>query len=256
MDLAKIRKKSLDMLKEFGDSYFTIHSPAATPTSSASQPVQSAPDPAGDMAFIRNESAVSSGAVPSPAGRPFAPPCFEQSDQTTPLAAILAGRKAAGCVELSDQADETTGEPDVDSYLEYLSFRVSDEIYGINIMEIKEIIKPREVTEVPHAPEFVAGIISLRGTIIPVIDLRARLGLAHCETSGKERIIVIKYGNSYSGLLADEVIKVVQIPLDSVEAAPAVLEGINRDFIRGLGRSQGRLIILLNLDNIADIDLQ
>jgi purine-binding chemotaxis protein CheW len=122
-------------------------------------------------------------------------------------------------------------------------------------MDIKEIIKPREVTEVPRAPIFVSGVLSLRGTIIPVIDMRVRLGLGREKTTGKERIIVIKNNNSFSGLLVDEVIQVVQIPLDAVEVAPTVLDGIDRDFVSGLGRSGGRLIILLNLENIADINL-
>jgi purine-binding chemotaxis protein CheW len=139
--------------------------------------------------------------------------------------------------------------------LEFLSFRVSDEIYGINIMDIKEIIKPREVTEVPRAPVFVSGVLSLRGTIIPIIDMRVRLGLAREEHTGKERIIVIKNNNSFSGLLVDEVIHVVQVPEDAVEAAPTVLDGIDRDFVSGLGRSDGRLMIILNLENIADINL-
>jgi purine-binding chemotaxis protein CheW len=122
-------------------------------------------------------------------------------------------------------------------------------------MEIKEIIIPREVTEVPRAPHFVSGVLSLRGTIIPIIDMRLRLGLSHDETLNKERVIVIRNNDSFSGLLVDEVIKVVQIQQDAIEAPPAVLEGIDRDFVSGLGHSEGRLIIVLNLENIADINL-
>jgi purine-binding chemotaxis protein CheW len=85
--------------------------------------------------------------------------------------------------------------------------------------------------------------------------MRIRLGLERNELTGKERIVVIKNNNSFSGLLVDEVIQVVQVQLDAVEAAPAVLEGIDRDFVSGLGRSEGRLIIIINLENIADINL-
>ncbi|MBW4053905.1 MAG: chemotaxis protein CheW [Proteobacteria bacterium] len=173
----------------------------------------------------------------------------------SPLEAILAGRTAAGCDQDSVRTDEATSLAADESSLEFLCFRVSDEIYGINIMDIKEIIKPREVTEVPHAPSFVSGVLSLRGVIIPIIDIRVRLGLAHEVTTGKERIIVIKNNTSFSGLLVDEVTQVVQVRPDTVEAAPAVLDGIDRDFVSGLGRSDGQLIIILNLENIADINL-
>ena len=177
------------------------------------------------------------------------------SQYNTPLEAILAGRIAAGCADESVLAGDFTIGNVEDSCQEFLCFRVSDEIYGVNIMDIKEIIRPREVTEVPRAPAFVSGVLSLRGTIIPIIDMRVRLGLARKEPSGKERIVVIKNYSSFSGLLVDEVIKVLSVPLDAVEAAPAVLDGIDRDFISGLGRSGGRLIIILNLENIADINL-
>lgn len=171
-----------------------------------------------------------------------------------PIEAILAGRAAAGCSEeKSDEEDSSRA--DLEASLEYLCFRVSDEIYGINIMDIKEITKPREVTEIPRAPEFVSGIISLRGTIIPIIDMRTRLGLLRENITGKERIVVIKNNQSFSGLLVDEVIQVVRIGKDSMEPAPSVLEGIDRDFVNGIGRSAGRLIIILNLESIADIHL-
>ena len=79
-----------------------------------------------------------------------------------------------------------------EEFQEFLCFRVSAETYAINIMAIKEIIKPREVTEVPRAPAFVSGVLSLRGIIIPVFNMRLRLGLPGVEKSAKERIIVLK----------------------------------------------------------------
>jgi purine-binding chemotaxis protein CheW len=175
--------------------------------------------------------------------------------QKDPLAAILAGRAVAGCDEShSDALDEQEGGA-TDSYRKYLCFRVADEVYGIDIMEIKELIKPREVTEVPRTPAFVSGVISLRGVIIPIIDMRQRLGLARESVTGRERVIVVRHTDSFSGLLVDEIIQVVRIDEESVEPAPTVLDGIDRDFVTGIGRADSRMIILLNIGNITDIDL-
>jgi purine-binding chemotaxis protein CheW len=252
MDLAKIRKKSLQTLKELGDARLAA-------SSFSPEPVKNTPE---TVPAAAEESLLQTEQYSSPvASTASAPPLIaailpERVAATyTPLEAILASRSAAGCDDESILADDATSEIVAESCLEFLCFRVSDETYGINIMDIKEIIKPREVTEVPRAPVFVSGVLSLRGTIIPVIDMRVRLGLACEEPTGKERIIVIKNNNSFSGLLVDEVIQVVQVQPDAVEAAPTVLDGIDREFISGLGRSDGRLIIILNLENIADINM-
>lgn len=168
-----------------------------------------------------------------------------------PVQRILAGREAAGCHQ-----EQLAGQQQISKeYDEYLCFRLADEIYGVSIMQLKEIIKPREVTEMPRAPEFISGIISLRGVIIPILDMLIRLGLKRTALTGKERIVVVKHGDSFSGLLVDEVLNVARITKDNLEAVPAVLEGIDRDFVRGIGRSENRMIILLNLENIANIDL-
>lgn len=255
MDLAKIRKKSLQSLIEPDSTY--VATPCSSPELITVVPEKTsvtAVSPEIDF-FQKNSFA------PPVASMTTAPQSASVIHQEgfavscSPLDAILAGRSAAGCDDESILADDVTTEIVAESCLEFLCFRVSNEIYGINIMDIKEIIKPREVTEIPRAPVFVSGVLSLRGTIIPIIDMRLRLGLSQEESTGKERIVVIKKNNSFSGLLVDEVTQVVKVPLDAVEAAPAVLDGIDRDFISGLGRSDGRFIIIVNLENIADINL-
>lgn len=255
MDLAKIRKKSLQMVKELGDAHFSSPTSTAAPIKFLLEtvPVDHASAEADFFQSVPDSAPVTAATAES---RMFSAPLPEHVPAPrSPLEAILAGRKAAGCDEESISPDDSAREIIAEFRLEFLCFRVSDEIYGINIMDIKEIITPREVTEVPHTPLFVSGILSLRGTIIPIINLRVRLGLACKEPTGKERIIVIRNNNTVSGLLVDEVIKVIQVQPDAVEAAPAVLDGIDRDFISGLGRSEGRLIIILNLEKIADINL-
>jgi purine-binding chemotaxis protein CheW len=255
MDLAKIRKKSLQTIDESGNS--SLYASACSPECiiNSLQEVSSA-SLLTDIESFQNDS--TSLAVSAKAAVPFYESTMLQSfaePRRSPLEAILAGRTAAGCDDESIVEYEVIPETHDKSGLEYLCFRVSDEIYGINIMDIKEIIKQREVTEVPRAPAFVLGILSLRGTIIPIIDMRIRLDLARSGQTGKERVIVVKSKDSYSGLLVDEVIQVVRVKTDIFEAPPTVLDGINRDFISGIRRSDERMIIIVNVENIADIDL-
>lgn len=258
MDLAKIRKKSLQNLREPDEASFVapLSSPELASNDIGTVPAVTDPAAADPEIFQKKSYLAPAASVDAVVTTISAILPGRVAATQSPLEAILAGRAAAGCDNESCRADGETGQiTGGESCHEFLCFRVSDEIYGINIMDLKEIIKPREVTEVPRAPLFISGILSLRGTIIPIIDMRVRLGLARNEPTGKERIIVIRNNNSLSGLLVDEVIQVVQVELNGVEAAPAVLDGIDRDFISGLGRSGGRLIIILNLGTIADINL-
>lgn len=257
MDLAKIRQKARQDRELMDSENFFPESASAgetgllcgaTPsvaanttiihdTSIHSQPIYQVSDVQGHE-ICREESAK--------------PPLAPVRD---PLAVILAGRAAAGCDEDLPLASTEMEEISSKKYLEFLCFRVSDEFYGINIMDIKEIIKPRETTEVPRSPSFVSGVISLRGTIIPIIDMLERLGLARETLTGKERVIVVKLKEALSGLLVDEIVQVVRIAAETLEPAPAVLDGIDRDFVTGIGRADGKMVIILNLETVADINL-
>ncbi len=172
-----------------------------------------------------------------------------------PLSVILAGRLAArgdDGTESAFPAVEIAGE----EFQELLCFRVAGEKYAVDIMEIKEIIKPREVTEVPRVPSYVSGVLSLRGIIIPVIDMHSRLGHDVAEGSGRERIIVVKKGEEFFGIMVDEVIQVVRIAPEGIEPPPAVLDEIDRDFVSGIGRFDGEMLILLSLGKVLEINLQ
>lgn len=240
MDIAEIRKKA-QRERDLG-----CREPVP-PESAISPPqVAAAPEIAGEIAEELFP--------PEPLRYPLAPapPLPPVGD---PLAMILEGRRAA-LVEDElpvDAASEQTQE--TATALEILCFRVADEVYGIDIMELKEIIKPRETTDVPRAPAFIAGVLSLRGIIIPIFVLRERLGLPAAERGGKERIIVVKRGDGLCGLLVDEITQVVRIATESVENPPAVLDGIDREFVSGIGRHDGTIIILLNLDKVLDAAL-
>lgn len=173
-----------------------------------------------------------------------------------PITVMLEGRAKAGYDDDAFIGPGSGLEKDADDSQELLCFRVASEEYALNIMEIKEIIKPREVTEVPRVPSFVSGVLSLRGIIIPIFDMTARLGLPREPSTGKERVIVVKNGEEgFCGILVDEVVQVVRIDDRFLEPPPTVLEGIDRDFVSGIGRFQGRMLILLNMDKILDIAL-
>lgn len=252
MDLAKIRKKARQghhnvLLTETSEPGPVKEMSTALPQQEIVVPLPAAPIE--DDFFTNSELSVF---VPSsqPSHR-----THRKKTTLDPIETILAGRENAGSGDdLQIQAVEQA-QTDVEDYEKFLCIRVSNEIYGINIMKIKEIIKPRETTEIPRAPSFVSGVISLRGSIIPIINMLDRLGLIRKSIACRDRIVVVKHGEDFTGLLVDEVIQVVNIPKDCFEPAPAVLDGINREFISGIGRADNRMIILLNLDTITDINL-
>lgn len=167
------------------------------------------------------------------------------------LETILAGRETSAVAE--DNANLQALAYTSDEVEEYLCFRVAHEGYAISIMAIKEIVKPRDVTEVPRMPAFILGVISLRGVIIPVMDMRLRLSLPLSPATGRERIIVLRMETGFCGVLVDEVIQVARIKKSGIEDPPAVLDGIDRDFVTGLGHFDNRMLIILNLGAILDI---
>ena len=142
-----------------------------------------------------------------------------------------------------------------DTSRQYLAFNLADEEYALDIIRISEIIKVREFTDIPRAPEFVLGIISLRGVVVPVFDLRRRLDLGSSEMIATSRIIVCQLDEVTVGLLVDSINQVVNLGDDDVEPPPGVLAGLDREMVSGIGRYQGRMIILLNLHSALNVDL-
>jgi len=138
---------------------------------------------------------------------------------------------------------------------EYLSFILSDEEYAIDIMMIKEIIKPVEITQVPRAPEIILGIISLRGTILPIFNLRKRLGLKDFDQNRRARIVVISSENGLVGLMVDAVTGVVKMFDSDIEPPPSVLNDIETVFVKGVGRYQDRFIIFMEITKVLSGDV-
>lgn len=141
------------------------------------------------------------------------------------------------------------------AFRQCLAFSLGDEEYALDIGGIREIIKPREITDVPRVPDFILGIISLRGSIIPVFDLKQRLNLGKTEVTALSRIVVCHHNDRFAGLLVDRLNQVVLLPGHEIEPPPAVLSGLDREMVEGVGRYRGRMMILLNLSCVVETQL-
>lgn len=137
-----------------------------------------------------------------------------------------------------------------DELLQLVTFSISEEEFGVNILKVQEIIRTMEITKVPRAPEFVEGVINLRGKVIPIIDLRRRFNLAPKPHDKNTRIIVIEINNIIVGFVVDAVSEVLRIPASTVEPPPPVVAGVDSDYVSGVGKLQERLLIMLDLDKL------
>lgn len=145
-----------------------------------------------------------------------------------------------------------------DELLQLVTFSIGEEEFGVDILKVQEIIRTMEITKVPRAPEFVEGVINLRGKVIPIIDLRRRFGLSSKDHDKHTRIIVIEINNMIVGFVVDSVSEVLRIPASTVEPPPPVVAGMESEYISGVGKLQDRLLILLDLDRLLsseDMDL-
>ena len=145
-------------------------------------------------------------------------------------------------------------EVDIDQQ-QWLTFSLGDEEYALELEVVNEIIKPRDVTDIPRVPGFIRGIISLRGIIVPVFDLRGRLNIGTVEPGSTTRIVVCQQDEKLAGLLVDSINQVVTIPSSRIEPPPTVLSGLDRDFVEGVGRIDGRMLILLHLTNVINVEM-
>lgn len=129
-------------------------------------------------------------------------------------------------------------------------FRLGGEEYGVDIGGVQEINRMMPITRVPRAPAFMKGVINLRGQLIPIVDLRQRFGMAPVEPTKATRIVVVEIGHSRVGLIVDGVSEVLKIPIEHIEAAPNMMTDVQGGYIRGVGKSGERLIVLLELGPI------
>ena len=129
-------------------------------------------------------------------------------------------------------------------------FDLASEYYGVDIGDVREIIRMQSVTRVPGAPEFVEGVINLRGRVVPVVDLRKRLKLNVNEQTKESRIVVVDISGRDVGVIVDAVTEVLRIPLSSIEPPSSMVTNSDSDYLRGIAKLESKLVILLDLNKV------
>ena len=137
-----------------------------------------------------------------------------------------------------------------EAVLQFVSFVIDEEEFGVDILNVQEIIRLVEATRVPHSPSFVEGVINLRGRIVPVIDLRGRFGLPGREADRDTRIIVVDLAGTVVGFRVDSVREVIRVHRHVIEPPPDLATGIEARYITGVAKLEDRLLILLDLNEI------
>ncbi|RXJ72936.1 chemotaxis protein CheW [Veronia nyctiphanis] len=137
-----------------------------------------------------------------------------------------------------------------DEGLQWVTFHLEDETYGINVMQVKEVLRYTEIAPVPGAPEYVLGIINLRGQVVTVIDTRSRFGLSQGEVTENTRIIVIETESQVIGILVDSVAEVVELRASEVDTTPSVGTDESSKFILGVCNRESKLLILVDLNKL------
>jgi purine-binding chemotaxis protein CheW len=134
--------------------------------------------------------------------------------------------------------------------IQLVSFRLAQEEYGIEITRVREIILMGAITRVPQTPSYVKGLINLRSTVIPVLDLRIRFGLPEGEVTDESRIMVVNVGNKTVGIVVDAVSEVLRVATDQIAPPPPTVVGLGTEYLTGLVKLEKQLLILLDIDKV------
>lgn len=142
--------------------------------------------------------------------------------------------------------------------VQYLTFKLADEVFALDVAKVREILEITNITKVPQTPDFMRGVINLRGSVVPVIDMRLKFGMSRTEQTVNTCIIVVEINMEGDtivlGALADSVQEVVEMEPDSIEPAPHIGTRLNTEFIRGMGKVDGRFVMILDIDQVFSSD--
>ncbi|HYL11243.1 MAG TPA: chemotaxis protein CheW [Candidatus Acidoferrales bacterium] len=138
----------------------------------------------------------------------------------------------------------------MDKELQVVGFRIGEETFGVRISTVREIVRVPEITAVPNAPDYIEGVINLRGKIIPVMDLRKRFGIKNVEPNKKNRILVVELENKVVGLIVNSASEVLKIPPSDIEMPNTMFQEGELSYVTGVGKLKGRLVILLDIGKL------
>lgn len=134
--------------------------------------------------------------------------------------------------------------------LQIVVFALDNSYYGVHILQVQEIIKMTEITKLPNTPDFIEGIVNLRGKIIPVMDLRKKFKLSAVQSDANWKILILKINEMQFGVMVDNISEVEKIPVSIIETPPKIVSGVKSDYISGIAKTQKRLLILLDIAKI------
>ncbi|MGD0229117.1 MAG: chemotaxis protein CheW [Syntrophorhabdales bacterium] len=141
---------------------------------------------------------------------------------------------------------------------QYLTFRLEDEVFGVEVAKVREILDYAPITKVPRTPDFMRGVINVRGSVVPVLDLRLKFGMTKTEQSVDTCIIVLEIALEGEivilGALADSVQEVIELEPGQIEPAPRIGGRIRTDFIKGMGKREQAFIMMLDIDKVFSLD--
>ncbi len=137
-----------------------------------------------------------------------------------------------------------------DALIQLVTFKLEEETYGINVMQVQEVLRVAEIAPVPGAPEYVLGIINLRGNVVTVIDTRNRFGLAQAETTENSRIVIIEGEGQVVGIQVDSVAEVVELRESEIDSAPNVGNEETARYIQGVHTREGQLLIVIDINRL------
>jgi purine-binding chemotaxis protein CheW len=217
--------------------------PASIPLADASSPpIQSAvettqaPTESKEQVVVHPAAEVSTpvAIAEKPAPEAANPPQEAPAENTLSAPESSSGEKA----EVSDEEEQL------------VVFLLDGEAYGISIQMVESIIKKQAITKVPHVDKYILGVTNLRGTVVPVVDLRQRFSIPEQETTKDTRIIVLNTESGKNGILVDEVMEVMRLPKSAIAPPPMIATSINTSYIQGIARTDDKLIIMLEMNSI------
>jgi purine-binding chemotaxis protein CheW len=142
----------------------------------------------------------------------------------------------------------------IENEIQLVAFKLGREEYGVSILQVQEIKRMTDITRVPNTPDYIRGVMNLRGSVLPVLDLKKRLGLQSNEVTDDTRIVIVKVADLSVGLIVDAVSEVMAMEQSSIENAQSVVSGVAANYLDGVGKLDNRLLILLNLEAIIGVN--